>query len=47
MISSTISPLNPTPPLGKKDYPYPLYAPWTAVEAGKKQFREWLKKQKE
>tara|TARA_B100000073_G_scaffold347848_1_gene363618 strand:+ start:1081 stop:1200 length:120 start_codon:yes stop_codon:yes gene_type:complete len=29
----------------KKDYPYPLYAPWTAVEAGKKKFREWLEKQ--
>jgi len=47
MISSTTSLLNPTPPSGKKDYPYPLYAPWTAVEAGKKQFREWLKKQQE
>ena len=31
----------------KKDYPYPLYAPWTAVEAGKKKFREWLKKETE
>ena len=31
----------------KKDYSYPLYAPWTAVEEGKKKFREWLKKQTE
>jgi len=29
----------------KKDYDGPLYAPWSAVVAGKKQFQDWLKKQ--
>ena len=29
----------------KKDYDGPLYAPWWKVEAGKKMFSEWLKKQ--
>jgi len=25
---------------GKKDYPLPLYAPWTAVYEGKKKFED-------
>ena len=29
----------------KKNYDGPLYAPWWKVEAGKKMFSEWLKKQ--
>ena len=27
------------------NYPYPHYAPWTAVEAGKKAFRDKYKQQ--
>ena len=30
-----------------KDYNGPLYAPWWKVEAGKKAFQEWLKKQQD
>jgi len=29
----------------KKDYDGPLYAPWSAVVAGKKKFKEWLDSQ--
>ena len=28
-----------------RNYPYPLYAPWTAVEAGKKSFKDKYQKQ--